>query len=74
MFTSLLALAGSYLGSMVVGGGAMAALELSLPMLTKAKRVYQAVQMARAISQKFHGRDLTDNEVQRISVDQTLTR
>lgn len=74
MLTSLLALAGTYIGSLAVGGGAMTALELALPMLTKAKRVYQAVQMARAISQKIHGRDLTDNEVQRIQLDQTLTR
>lgn len=74
MITALLSLAGAHVGSLLLGGGVAAGLEAALPFLTIFNRARKAVAMARMVSRLLHGRDLTELEVKRISLDPTLTK
>lgn len=74
MISTILALAGAHVGSLLIGGTAAAALEAALPYLTMFKRAKNAVAMARMVSRMLHGRDLNELEVRRISLDPTLTK
>lgn len=74
MLTTLLGLAGAHVGSLMIGGVAAAGLETALPFLTYFKKARQAVAMARMVSRLIHGKDLTPEQVHRISLDPTLTK
>lgn len=68
---SLVAANGLALTQGVIAGGV---LEAVVPIFTQANRVRSAVNIGRRISRKFHNRDLTELEVQQISIDPTLTK
>jgi hypothetical protein len=74
MLAALLSLAGAHVGSLMLGGAAAAGIEVALPFLTHFQKARKAIAMARMISRLMHGRDLTPEQVHRVSLDSNLTK
>lgn len=74
MFAALLSLAATHIAGLAGGAALGGAIEVAVPFLTKAHKIRKAVNLARTVHRRIHGRDLTEPEIREIYFDPTITR